>query len=64
MTTDKITFEKFVAERCSSLMIAEPRVEKDGEYAYDCFDDADGNEVAFISYKAGEEPTYTIREDQ
>jgi len=61
MTTDKITFDKFVAERCTSSMIASPRIEKDGECMYECFDDPNGNEVAFIAWQKTE-PTYIIRE--
>lgn len=64
MTTDKITFDAFVAARCTSSMIASPRTERDVEFSYECFDDADGNEVGFISYKTGEEPTFHIRDDQ
>jgi hypothetical protein len=63
-TTDKNTFDAFVAARCTGSMISEPRTERDVEYSYECFDDADGNEVAFITYRAGEEPTYFIRDEE
>lgn len=62
MTTDKLTFDAFVAERCTTSMIASPRIEKDGAYEYECFDDADGNEVAFISWEKGE-AAYIIRDE-
>ena len=35
--------------------------ERDVEYWYDCVIDADGNEIAFASYRTGQEPTYTLR---
>lgn len=60
--TDKATFDAFVASHCTLSMIAEPRAERDTEYSYQCYDDADGNEVAFVTFHTGEEPTYHILE--
>ncbi|WP_315833874.1 hypothetical protein [Bradyrhizobium prioriisuperbiae] len=39
----------------------QPRIETDGDYKYECFDDAEGAEIAFISWHAGE-PTYVVRD--
>lgn len=61
MTVDKITFDAFIAKRCSSSTIDHPRTERDGEFFYECYDDAEGAEVAFISWQASE-PTYIIRD--
>ena len=56
----KESFETFINENCSLSMRSEPRRERDGEYSYDCYDNADGDEIAFVSYKTGEEPSYSI----
>jgi len=58
--TTKNEFEAFVLANCGLTARTEPRRERDGEYLYECFDNADGDEIAFISYKAGAAPTYTI----
>jgi len=60
-TVSKTEFEAFVKANCPSHARLEPRVERDVEYSYECFDDDDGNEIAFVSYKTGEEPLYSIR---
>ena len=49
-TVSKTEFEAFVAAKASRASIESPRVERDVEYSYECFDDEAGNEVAFITY--------------
>lgn len=61
MTTDKQTFDAFVIENCPLHVRDEPRVEVDGDYKYECYDNADGEEVAFIAWHNGE-ATYTIKD--
>lgn len=56
-TVDEATFRAFVDEFASG----EPRAEKQTEYSYECFDDADGNEIAFAAYNSYRETTYTIK---
>lgn len=63
MTTDKQTFEAFVIANCSMSMRAEPRVEVDGEFKYECYDNDDGEEVAFVSWHNGV-ATYTIMDGE
>ena len=41
-------------------VVREPRQERDGEYWYDCYDNADGEEIAFVTYKTGQNPVYSI----
>lgn len=53
--TTKAEFEQFIATHCPMHARNEPRKERDGEYTYECFDDADGNEVAFIMYSVSPE---------
>lgn len=55
----KIQFEAALAE-AGVPSWAEPRVENDGEYGYECFDDNDGNEIGFISYRSGAIVGYTV----
>jgi hypothetical protein len=47
--TTKAEFEAFIVANCPMHVRQEPRIERDGDYRYECFDDAEGNEVAFIS---------------
>lgn len=60
-TVSREEFEAFVADNCPMHVRDEPRIENSTEYKYECFDDHDGEEVAFISYKTGAQPVYTIR---
>lgn len=60
-TVTKSEFEAFVAANCPLGIRGEPRRERDGEYQYDCFDNADGEEIAFITYKIGNDPVYSIK---
>lgn len=61
--TTKAEFEAFVQANASRESRLSPRKESDVNYRYECYDDADGNEVAFISWRDGA-ATYTIRDDQ
>ncbi|MBX3580081.1 MAG: hypothetical protein KF723_22995 [Rhizobiaceae bacterium] len=60
-TVSKTEFDAFVAANCPAHIRDEPRVEKDVEYSYDCYDNGEGEEVAFATYRTGSEPVYTIR---
>lgn len=57
----KVEFEAAM-DAAGIFNLSEPRVEQDGEFAYDCFDNADGEEVGFITYRSGEILGYTIHE--
>lgn len=57
----KEAFEAFVSANCPAHVRDEPRVEMDSPYKYECFDNDDGDEVAFISWKDGV-ATYTIKD--
>lgn len=61
-TVTQADFESFIAQNCSISARTEPRKETDKGtgYLYECYDDADGNEIAFISWKNGI-ATYSIR---
>jgi hypothetical protein len=54
----KRQFEAALA-RVSLSTRAEPRIELDGDCKYECFDDVDGNEVAFIAWQHGK-ATYHV----
>lgn len=54
-------FEAFVVANCPMHIVREPRKEMDNGYLYECFDDADGEEIAFITYKAGDDPIYSVK---
>lgn len=59
MTVTKIEFE--AAINAHGLMIEKPtRSESDKGYLYECFEDADGQEIGFITWFGGE-PAYTLR---
>lgn len=60
-TVTREEFEAIVAARCPLHVRQEPRIERDVEYSYECYDDEDGNEVAWIAYRTGEEPAYYVR---
>lgn len=60
-TVSKNEFDGFIAANCPMHVRSEPRVENETEYQYECFDNAEGEEVAFITYKTGAAPVYTIR---
>jgi hypothetical protein len=54
----KRQFEAALA-RVSLSTRVEPRIELDGDCKYECFDDVDGNEVAFIAWQHGK-ATYHV----
>ena len=60
MTDPKAAFEAALAA-AGIPSFQEPRREVDGNIAYDCFDNSDGDEIAFISYREGEIMGYTVR---
>lgn len=61
ITVSKPEFDAFVLANVGLLGRAEPRIERDGEYKYECYDNEEGAEIAFVAYRVGEEPTYSIR---
>lgn len=57
-------FNAFVESQIGFAMAQiEPRIERDGEYGYVCYDNKDGQEIAFISRRGSNEPTYLIRDE-
>lgn len=56
----KEEFDSFVKANCSNECYDEPRIEHDYEYLYECYDDAGGEEIAFISWVDGN-ATYRIK---
>jgi hypothetical protein len=54
----KEQFEAALAENGASIA-SEPRIEIDGDYKYECFDNADGVEIGFIAWRGGE-PNYVL----
>lgn len=55
----KEEFEAFVAANAAG----EAEVERDTEYSYENFHDADGKEIAFAAYHSHKGATYQIREE-
>jgi hypothetical protein len=55
--TKQITKEKFDALAAANTVESETDV----EYSYENVIDADGNEIAFATYRTGQEPVYTLR---
>ncbi len=51
----KAEFESFIVANCPLHARLDPRIERDGGHRYECFDDADEAEVAFISYSVNPE---------
>lgn len=54
-TTTKAEFEAFIVAHCPLHARLDPRIERDGGYRYECFDDYSGTEIAFISYSLSSE---------
>ncbi len=55
--TKQITKEEFDALAAANTV----ETETDVEYSYENVVDADGNEIAFATYRTGQEPVYTLR---
>ncbi len=62
MTVRSITKEQFdTIKNRAGIQVA---TEQDTEYWYETLTDEDGQEIAFASYRTGQEPTYTLREPE
>lgn len=46
-------FKKFIINNCPMHVRDEPRIERDGSFTHECFDDENGYEVAYISWEDG-----------
>ena len=53
-----ITREEFAKLAAANTV----ETENDVEYSYENVIDADGNEIAFATYRTGQDPFYTLRE--
>lgn len=55
-----VTREQFDAFLASNATQGETEIERDGEYAYECWLNQDGEHIAFITFRAGEAISFHI----